>query len=310
MDSRRLEAFCKVYELKSFSRAGEKLFLSQPTISAHISALESELGVQLFDRLGRVIMATTAGDVLYNHAAEAFRILERAKAEIALLQDRVAGELVVGASTIPTHYLLPSVLKRFVKSYPEVNVALHTASSAAIIKQVLSGSATVGIVGAREDANDLVFFPVGHDESYIIAAPDLISGTARLDPEDLTKFRWVIRERGSGTRRTFENALTGLGIDPGALEVSVCVDSTQAVLRFVMEGHGLGVVSGMAAKEHIANGSLLAVDVQGLDLSRIFYGVHHARRKFFPAARYFIEFLKSWLNDVAEKDDGNEQPQR
>ena len=123
MDFRRLEAFSKVYELKSFSKAGTELFLSQPTISAHVSALEKDLGVQLFDRLGRVIMPTPAGEVLYRYAIDAFSCLEKARVEIELLQDRVAGELFVGCSTIPGHFLLPHLIARFSMQYP-VNILI------------------------------------------------------------------------------------------------------------------------------------------------------------------------------------------
>jgi LysR family transcriptional regulator, transcriptional activator of the cysJI operon len=98
MDLRRLEAFCKVYELKSFSKAGQDLYLSQPTISAHIAALEDELGVPLFDRVGRGILSTQAGDILHRHALNIFEAVAQAEAEIQLLMNKVGGDLELGGA--------------------------------------------------------------------------------------------------------------------------------------------------------------------------------------------------------------------
>ena len=168
MDIRRLEAFSKVYELSSFSKAGEELFLSQPTISAHVSSLEEELGVRLFDRLGRTIVATKAGDILYRHACEAFRSLENAQAEIDLLQNSVGGELVVGASTIPGHYFLPQAISGFLNLHPAVKAVLCIEDSAEIVRKVGSGEVGVGVVGAKYESSALTFEELFTDELVVI----------------------------------------------------------------------------------------------------------------------------------------------
>lgn len=291
MDIRRLEAFSKVYELRSFSRAGEELFLSQPTISAHVSALESELDVRLFDRLGRTILPTQAAEVLYRYAQEVFNSLAAATAEIQLLQERVAGDLVIGGSTIPAHYVLPSLLARFSARYPEVRMDLKVSDSARIIQRLVEGESMVAMVGAREDHPDLTFENVLMDELVLVTSTEMAK-TIRgpLSVTDLGGLPWVMREDGSGTRRAFESALEAQGVErPKAI---LNVESTLGALQSVCAGIGVTVTSRLAARPLIKSGEVVELRVSGLDMQRDFYLAYHSRRHLFPAARYFIEFIR------------------
>ncbi len=293
MDIRRLEAFAKVYELRSFSKAGQELFLSQPTISAHVSALESELEVRLFDRLGRNILPTQAAEVLYRHAQDVFASLASAQAEIQLLQERVAGDLAVGGSTIPAHYVLPSLLARFSRRYPEVRMQLRVGDSQGIIARLIAGEEMVAVVGAQIDHPELVFDQLLRDELVIIAptmGPDVPPKV--LAPQDIPSQPWIMREHGSGTRGAFERGLERIGVDGRALPVTLCVESTQAALASVRAGLGLTVTSRLAAKPLLEAGEAAEVSVPGLEMPRSFYLAYHARRHQFPVTRYFIEFVK------------------
>jgi DNA-binding transcriptional LysR family regulator len=304
MDFKRLEAFCRVYERRSFSRAGEDLYLSQPTVSAHILALEKDLGCRLFDRLGRSVLPTAAGEVLYQHATEAFAALQRAQAELDLLQNRVAGELVVGCSTIPAHYLLPELLAGFKRLYPEVRPQLSVADSAEVVERVASGELLVGVAGAREHAPDLLFEPLLTDELVLIAAPGLAGGRTHLDRDSLTGLPWVLRERGSGTRRALERGLAELGLSVRALEVSMVAESTQAVLQCVKAGLGVSITSRLAARDLLAAGDLVALQAPELSLQRRFYCVRHARRHLLPAALTFVEYV---INECRRRHPAKEE---
>ena len=293
MDIRRLEAFAKVYELRSFSKAAKDVFLSQPTISAHISALEKELGVRLFDRLGRSILPTQAAEILYKYAQNAFDSLAGAKAEIGLLQKRVAGELTVGGSTIPAHYMLPGILFKFLAKYPDVTTYLAIGDTGKIIDQVAEGRLAVGLVGAREDSRDLKFVPVLEDELVVIAPPGIMSGpNVRIAAKNLLDFPWVIREPGSGTWEAFEKAFVRIGLDIRNLRAAVCVESTMAVLACVRAGLGLSVTSRLVARSLLESGQAVEVHAEGLAMRRSFYLTYHKRRYFFPVVRYFIDFVR------------------
>src|SRR5688500_12655060 len=124
MDIRRLEIFAKVAELGSFSRAAEALFLTQPTVSEHIRALEDELGVQLLDRLGRGATPTRAGQLFLGYTQRILALSREARQAIDQFQGRMSGDLVVAGSTIPGEYLLPGVIGRFKSKYPDISVTL------------------------------------------------------------------------------------------------------------------------------------------------------------------------------------------
>lgn len=301
MDLRRLEAFSKVYELRSFSKAGEQLYLSQPTISAHIASLERLLDVRLFDRLGRAILPTAAADILYQYAVEAFRNLQKAKAEIQLLQDHVSGYLELGGSTIPAHYLLPDMLSLFLKRYPEVTVHVSVGDTKSIISDVLSGKLVAGVVGGASDASDLTFVPILEDELVIIAAPNVASTVQELQIKDLFDYSWVMREPGSGTRQAFERGLQKSDVDIRKLKTSVMVESTQAVLRCVRAGLGLSITSRLVAQGELERGELQVIKCPSLDVKRSFYCTYQQRRHMFPAVRYFLEFLQEQAKEYANK---------
>src|SRR2546425_36356 len=130
MDLRRLEVFAKVAELGSFSRAAEALFLTQPTVSEHVQALEEELGVQLLDRLGRGATPTPAGELLLGYAQRILRLTHEARQAIDRFQGRMSGQLIVGGSTIPGEYILPALIGQFKGKYPDISISLRVGSAA------------------------------------------------------------------------------------------------------------------------------------------------------------------------------------
>lgn len=296
MDIRRLQAFCKVYELKSFSRAGEELLLSQPTVSAHIMALESELGTRLFDRLGRTVLPTPAARILYQHSLDAFDRLENARTEILALTQRVSGELTIGGSTIPAHYILPRKVAEFRTRYPEVTIDLIIGDTQEIVERVVEGNLSLGLVGAPTDHPDLACEQIMDDELICIAPPDMdfpFQGEVgdAFDPAMLRALPWVVREQGSGTRLAFEIALRERGQDIRDLRMSILVHSTLAVLQCVKAGLGVSVTSRLAVEGELARGEIRHLHLPGLSIRRGYFRVHHAKRHIFPAMRRFLEVL-------------------
>jgi DNA-binding transcriptional LysR family regulator len=292
MDIRKLEAFCKVYELQSFSRAGEAMFLSQPTISSHVANLEDELGVKLFDRLGRKIMPTQAGDVLYENMVTIFRNLDRAKAAIEVLRDRVVGELQVGCSTIPSHSILPELLKSFSSKYPEVSFIVHTGDSSEVIKRVASGDWPVGIVGKRPDEEDLVSKLLARDETILVASPNApwLPAGDELPLDKLVELPWIMRIQGSATRMVLENALNKAGCSLQSLNIRCKVEGTCESLAHAVHGVGLCFTSKLAAQPLLDSGEVVRIKVPALEGRREFYLIHHGGRYMFPALKAFVEF--------------------
>jgi len=293
MDIRKLEAFCKVYELQSFSKAGERLFLSQPTISSHVANLEDELGVKLFDRLGRTIMPTQAGDVLYRNAAGVFANLEQARAAIEELRDRVVGDLSMGCSTIPSHNILPGILAGFTRRFPEVSFTVHTASSGDVIRRVVSGDWAVGLVGRKPTDSELEVIHIAEDETLVVAAPTaswLPEGGGPVSLADLAAMPWIMRDKGSATREALESALASEGRTLADLNIRCRVEGTCESLAHAAAGVGVCFTSRLAAQELIDSGAVRPLSVPSLAGKRDFYLIRHSGRYMFPALRAFVEY--------------------
>lgn len=298
MDLRKLQAFAGVYEWQSFSKAGKDLFLSQPTISTHVQSLENELDVKLFDRIGRTVMPTQAGEILHAGVQKMFKVMEETKADIHDLKNEVCGQVIVGGSTIPSNYLLPAVLSDFRRKYSQVCVDLRIGDSIKICQDVLSGELDFGIVGGFVDHFDLEHELLMKDVLYVISSPDLnLSLPVDKYPADLKKMPWVLREKGSGTRQAFENAMTDIGISLKDLKVSTLVQSTEALVRCVLAGAGVGVTSKLAAQKYVNSGELDVLAVPGLEIKRNFYIITHKRRTLFSCSNILMSCVKKHIKE-------------
>lgn len=288
MDLRQLEIFAKVAEMGSFSRAAEALHLTQPTVSEHIRALEDELGVRLLDRLGRGTATTRAGQLLLSYASRILALAREARQALEGYQGRMRGELVVGGSTIPGEYLLPSVIGRFREKFPEVSTTLVIGDSQAVVDWVADGRVELGVVGARLPQRGLEFHDLSPDEEVVvIPAGHPWQGRAQVTLEELAREPLLIRERGSGTRAAFESALERAGVDLGTLRVAGEMGSNQAIKQAVKAGMGVTVLSRIAVEEECRQGVLAYLRVQDLAVTRGFYVVTHRERSRSPVAEAF-----------------------
>lgn len=149
MDIHHLKIFVSVFKNRSFSKASQKLYLTQPTISGHIKSLEEELNCRLFDRMGRTVIPTKEAEVLYSYAIEIIEKADNIKNVIGQFKKEPTGELIIGASTIPGTYLLPSIMTGFLKKYPAISFQIIISDSRDIIERVLKHELLMGIVGAK-----------------------------------------------------------------------------------------------------------------------------------------------------------------
>lgn len=302
MDIYRLITFSRVFELKSFSKAAQELHLSQPTVSAHIANIEYELGVALFDRVGREILPTKAGEILYDYALNITSLLNQATNEIHLLLGNVAGALYIGGSTIPGQYFLPDILHKYNLTYKNVNIHLRIHDSSYIQEEVLSGKLDIGVVGSREEHPDLLFESVLADELVVLAPNSLnIDNTSELDYVDLRSIPWIIREKGSGTRKAMESGLARLNLCVNDLNVIATVYSTEAVLQCIRAGMGISVTSYMAAKRFVETKECIFLKSTWMRFERSFYMVTHRQRQIFPASMKFMETLRNYCRNIQYK---------
>lgn len=296
MDIRKLEAFYNVYELQNFSKAGEVMYLSQPTISSHVANLEAELGVKLFDRLGRRVIPTQAGEILYRSAVAIFENVKQARTSIEVLRDTVAGELVIGCSTIPAHHMLPEYLAVFGAQYSQVSFTVHTSDSGDVIAKVTEGQWPVGIVGHKPEGEDLAAHALLEDETVVVAsrgASWLPRSSGPVPVSQLALLPWVMRERGSATRQALEDTLGRIGLSLQDINVRCWVDGTCEAVAHVLSGVGLSVTSELATRQLVESGALVRLDVPELMGRRRFHLIYHKGRQMFPAYKAFVDFCLS-----------------
>jgi DNA-binding transcriptional LysR family regulator len=294
MDLRRLEIFAKVAELGSFSRAAEALFLTQPTISEHVRALEDELGVQLLDRLGRGATPTRAGQLLLGYARRMLTLSREAHQALERFQGRMSGELVVGGSTIPGEYVLPALIGRFKAKYPDISISLRIGSTRQVSDWLEDGRVEVGVLGARPAVRAVECKELMSDELVVVVPsshPWATRRTATLG--DLQKEPMVVRERGSGSREAVEHALQEAGVSLASLRLVGEMGSTQAIKQAVRAGVGIALISRRAVEDECRAGLLACVKVKDLRVARAFYLATHRDRTRSPLAQAFVEFIES-----------------
>jgi DNA-binding transcriptional LysR family regulator len=296
MDLRRLEIFAKVAELGSFSRAAEALFLTQPTISEHIRALEEELGVQLLDRLGRGATPTRAGDLMLGYARRILALSREARQALDQFQGRLSGELIVGGSTIPGEYVLPALIGRFKAKYPDISISLLIGDSRQVTAWVDDGRVEVAVVGARPPQRTLVARELMPDELVVVvAAEHPWAGRRTVTLADVKGEPMVVREQGSGSREALERALGEVNADLAGFRVVGAMGSTQAIKQAVRSGVGIALISRRAVEDECRTRLLACLKLEDLSVSRFFYLVTHRDRSRSPLAQAFVDFVESQL---------------
>lgn len=290
MDFRQLEVFLSVVDAGGFSRAGEKLFLTQPTISSNIAALENELGQRLLERGGKEIRPTEAGKRFYGYAR---RLLTLRNEALAAMRGEVATCTVdIAASSAPAQYLLPSLIAAYHQLHPEISFNILRADSADVPRRLRSHEAELGFSGSAEPDDGCVYLPLAEDRLALIL-PDTPEYRALLQTEAplsaLLRMPLISREPGSGTRREFERYLRQHFPDLKP-QVIAEMDDPETIKRAVAAGLGVAVLSARAAADYVGFGALLSYPLDDAATRRL-YLVQRKKDILSPAAQSFADFV-------------------
>jgi len=292
MDFRRLEVFLKVYELRSFSQAGQALYLAQPTVSEHIRLLEEELGLSLFDRQGKAVLPTKTAQLLYHYAKQIMALREESLQALIQFRDKGLGDLMVGGSNIPGQYLLPPLLGQFKKKFPEIRIQLFIGDTRNIIERVLEGSVELGVVGAQVEHKQMHCQFLTSDELVCIVPPgNALSNEKLIDIKELTRLPFILREVGSGTRTSMEQAFVKIKLEVGDLQVAAEMGSNEAIRQAVKAGLGISIISRRAVEDDLKDGRLQEIRIKKLPLIRSFYLISQKQRTLSPLAQEFKETI-------------------
>jgi DNA-binding transcriptional LysR family regulator len=299
MDMRRLEVFCKVVELKSFTKAGDALRLAQPTVSEHLRTLEEILGEKLVDRLGREVLPTPAGKIFYQYARNILQMREEAVQALGQFRGTLSGRLILGGSTIPGTYLLPRLIGSFKSVHPAIQITLRISDTAQIVEKVLEANLEIGVVGSKWNDRRLFMEEIFCDELVLTVAPEhpwALKGN--IDLEDLPHQPFIHRERGSGTRMAMSRILEDNGFDPSRLMKVAEMGSTEAVRQGIKARIGAGILSREAVAEDLQRGTLVAVAINGVAFLRPLYLIQRKNRQMSPLATAFLDHVHATMKNV------------
>lgn len=295
MNVAQLRTFVTVVDHASFSEAARILGVSQPAVTMQIQALEADTGATLLDRGYRKVGLTEAGRVLLPYARRVLSELDEARQSIEALSTVVSGRLMLAASTTPGQYVLPRLLGGFLKHYPEVGVTLHVHDTAEVVREVESGDADLGMIGAEIHGARVHYEELGGDELVFICPPDHpVAARPRVLFGELTDEPFIVREAGSGTRMVAEDIARRNGVDPAELKVVMELGTNEAVLSAVEGGMGLGIVSAWVAQKALELGTVARVPEPSFPVRRPLFMVL-PRRTLGRAAEALETYLREKL---------------
>lgn len=289
MEFWQLEVFAAVAEEKSFSRAGRRMGRTQPAISSAVKLLEDELGERLFDRLGKSIRLTSAGELLMEYAKRIVRLRDEARLAMGELRGLSRGRLTLGANETTCLYLLPDVLASFKQAYPQVQVDIQRAISRNITEKVIEGSLDFGIVTLPVQDPRLEAITIHEDEMSLIVGPaHALASRRSIDLSELEGEPFILHKVGTTTRELMVRYFGEGGV---GIKVTMELASLESIKRFVSIGMGISIAPRLSIEKELAEGSLKAIEIKSARFRRQLGLVYHRERYLSQAARAFLTLI-------------------
>lgn len=287
MNFYQLKYFKKVAETRSISRASEELLLTQPAVSKQMKALEEELGEKIFDRIGKKVFLTRAGEVLYTYSERILRSVQEAKTAVKDMSAECSGELVIGTSDHISLHRLPDILKKYTSAFPKVDLRLRCHRSETILDMVNKNLVDLGVITLPKTAVKLISKTVWEDAmSLVFPKNHPLQSLKVIRLKDVAKYGMILPEVGTTTRNTIEAAFSGKRLTPNvAMEVAYI----ETIKGLVKAGLGISILPDKAVEHEILSGILVKSKIQDAAFSRNL-GVVYLKDKFL--SRPAVEFLR------------------
>lgn len=282
---RQLEVFLATAREESISRAAASLAMSQSAASSALADLERQFAIRLFDRVGKRLQINDLGLALWPRAEA---LLQQAQ----VLEQMLAGQqeisrVRVGATLTIGNYLVVPLMARFMEQYPGARVSLEVDNTEHIVEAVRSFRLDVGLIEGDWQDPELLLTPWREDELVVFCAPEYpLAKAATLDDRQLREAVWILREKGSGTRQTFDRAMHGLLPE---LHVLLELQHTEAIKRAVEAGLGIGCLSRVALEDAFARARFVPLAVPQRSFHRYFYFALHRQK-------YVSQSMQRWLS--------------
>lgn len=295
---RQLEIFVAISRAENVSRAAVALSLSQSATSTALSEFEKQFDLQLFDRVGKSLRINETGQQLLPHAVE---LLDRAKEIENLLRGHAGfGHMKIGATLTVGNYLATILVARFLQEHPESRIQLQVHNTSTIVQQISNHELDLGLIEGDCNHPDIEVKPWVADELVIFSAPGHALATAKkVTMTQLLNEQWILREKGSGTRATFDRAFHD---HHSKLKIRLELEHTEAIKRAVESGLGIGCISRLALKDAFRRGSLVPISTPALDLGRFFYFLWHKQKYQTTGIREFLGMCQRLTEGVQRSD--------
>ncbi len=286
MDLDQLHTFLEIVRLKSFSKAAQSCFRTQPAVSAQVRQLELELNASLFERLGTKIALTAAGRIFAEYAEQILELRRRAQNQINELERVPRGELVIAANEATCIYILPRVFSEYKKRFPNVQILVDRSFGSRVVDAVVDNQADFGIVQLPAKEKRLQVAKIHADEiKVIVPAKHPLAGKTQILPQDLRELPLLLPKTGM-TRSRLSAWLDPVEDD---LRISMELDSTEMIKRFVLAGLGVGFSAGAHCREEVRLGTMAAIPLGPEPMLRQIGLIYRKDKALSKAALGFIE---------------------
>ncbi|MBX0332401.1 LysR family transcriptional regulator [Pontibacter sp. HSC-14F20] len=300
MLSHRHEIFMEVARLLSFTKASQTLFISQSAISKHIKALEEYYKTGLFERLGNSVVLTSAGKLLYDKLLSAKQLQHELYQDFKQLSENFSPQvnMVLGASTTISLYILPPVLSAYLQKNPNVQLDLKNRNSENILKALLDHEIDLGIVEGINKVSNVTYTPFLTDEVIAVCSSRNPLKKQQLEIRDLYEIPLALRERGSGTLAVLEIALEQKQVKLSELPIKIRLGGTEALKNFVRVDTCLSFLPRQAVIKELQSGELVQVPIHGLTIKRSFNFIQRKGTENNFPYKNFIQFTKRYYSKM------------
>ena len=301
MEFKQLQSFVEVVNYQSFTKAADKLFVSQPTVSAHITQLEDELNTKLIYRTTKSISLTEKGSEVYDYATKILGLKTRMLEACSVQPKNI---IHIGASTIPSAYILPEILQEFGSITKDTYFSIHQSDSQGIINSLKEGLFDIGMIGMKPDDDEIKCIPVCQDNMIIITPVNdhflELKYESNYSVRDLLTEPIIMREAGSGSKKTADMFLEKLGIRDSDINIIARINDQEAIKNMVASGLGISIISELAVKNLLAEKRVLGFPLDKKYSGRQIYLIHRKDYTLNNQLKDFLKFVQKKYSNISK----------
>jgi len=288
MNLEHLNSLIHIIEYQSFSKAAEKLYITQPTISNHVNKLEEELDTVILIRNKKEVKLTKQGEIIYNYALDALQMEKNIKNEINLFNKDISGKLEISSSTIPERYFLLNILSEFHSEFPDVRFTLKKHDSFEIIDLLLKSKIDFGIIGTKVLHSNLIYHDLFEDQIVLIGSKNFFDENEKIPLDKTFNYSFISREIGSGTRNAISQYYEKNKLNYNHLDIIFEIEDNECILDLLDQGEYLAFLSKEVLKK--AKDNYVIIDF-GKTIHRSFYFAYNKKRIMSPLSEKFKDYI-------------------